>query len=135
MDKINAARQQNDYLTILELGKQNKALSVLTVYAYVNRNNAGVTGDGATRINVNGVPYAYHTNQDNYGNTASSYWLLFGNWSSAKPGQYGLNFHFTYPNKTPYIENIVIIIFGADDRIQELLKTVNWSEVQNGLTP
>ncbi len=135
VEKIKAATQQTDYQTALDVGKQYKALSNFTVYAYINRNNASVTDTGVTRITVNGVPLAYHTNQGYYDNFTNSYWLLFGNWTTAKPGQYGLNFHFNHPNKTPYIENIVIISEGADDRIKELLKTVNWSEVQNGLTP
>jgi hypothetical protein len=47
----------------------------------------------------------------------------------------GLALPFGHPDNTPYIENIVVHLWGADDRIQELLKTVHWSEVNAALAP
>ncbi len=134
VDKINEATASQDYPTALQVGKQYRALSQLSVYAYINYSRAEVTESGVTRLDVPGVPYAYHTGHGHYGNFTTSYWLLFGNWAAARHDQDGLGFHFTHQRQTPYIENVVIIIQGADDRIAELLKTVDWSQMQHALT-
>jgi hypothetical protein len=134
-EKIATAMQQSDYATVQKLGKQNKAVSWLTVDVYINRRTANVFLTNHTktsRLNVNGIPYAYKTKGDD-GET--EYSLLFGNWETAQSGEYGLSYHFKHPHVTPYIENIVFILHGADDRIQQLLKTVSWADVQNALTP
>jgi len=132
VDKIMDASQKGDYQTTLSLGKQNELLSRFTVDVYINRKIAEVTGKRSKKITVNGVPYAYHLDEDS--NTPARYCLLFGNWATARPNEYGLGFHFIHPHKTPFIENVAFIIQGADDRVQQLLKTINWSEVQNALT-
>ena len=66
----------------------------------------------------------------------SAYVLAFGNWQDAKwdAANSGYHFNFVHPQNTPYIENIVIQIFGADDRIQQLLKTIDWNAVNEGMT-
>jgi len=134
-DKITAAMQQSDFATVQQLGKQNKALSWLTVDVYINRHTANVyPGNHAktTKLNVTGIPYAYKTKGDG---GEIEYSLLFGNWETAQNGEYGLNYHFKRPHVTPYIENIVFIVHGADDRIQQLFKKVAWADIQNALTP
>lgn len=136
--KINDALQQGDNNKVLELGKQLKALSWLTVDVYINRRVVNVfAADKGKNIKLSsmGAGYCYQIKKDQYGNNANSYWLLFGNWQTATNGGYGLTYHFKHPPVTPYIENIAITITGADDRIQELLKTINWSELQDALTP
>lgn len=69
-------------------------------------------------------------------NTPDSYVLVFGNWSTAKlrPSFDDYGFKFIHPKETPYIENIVIIISGNNDRIKELFKTIDWEKVNDGLT-
>jgi hypothetical protein len=66
----------------------------------------------------------------------SAYVLVFGNWQTAKwdAGNKWYRFHFAHPQNTPYIENIVIQIFGADDRIKKLLKTIDWNMANEGMT-
>jgi hypothetical protein len=61
--------------------------------------------------------------------------LAFGNWSTARPSQdYGdYRFHFIHPYG-PFIENIVIILMGNEQRIKELLQKIDWNEVNNGLS-
>lgn len=70
------------------------------------------------------------------GQDAACYVLLFGDWTisprSTFPGTYG--YHFVHAAGTPYIENIVIKLHGADDRIQELLKAIDWTRVNQALT-
>jgi hypothetical protein len=83
---------------------------------------------------VPGAAMAYHatTNPFNHG---SAYVLLFGNWQGAKwdAGKTAYPFHFVHPQNTAFIENVVIQIYGADDRIQDLLKKVDWNGVNAGM--
>jgi hypothetical protein len=136
-ENVNDAIAKGDLTKAQELGKENKKYSSFTVDVYINRKIASINPDesGTIRTKVKSVDYCYHTNKDQYDNVTNSYFLLFGNWKTAKNGQYGLHYSFTRPHKTPYIENIVIIIKGADDYIQLLLKNVDWSLIQNALTP
>jgi len=64
----------------------------------------------------------------------NSYVLAFGNWGTAKLQNDWYQFHFTHPLATPYIENIVIIIYGAPDRVQEILHNTDWKKINEGLT-
>lgn len=41
---------------------------------------------------------------------------------------------FVHPPDTPFIENIEVRIFGSEDRIKELLRKVDWKQVNNALT-
>ena len=66
----------------------------------------------------------------------SSCWIVFGNWDAAiwnmETHQY--RFPFAHPAHTPFIENMVVMISGADDRILEMLKSINWEQMNAGLT-
>ncbi|MBN8858938.1 MAG: hypothetical protein J0H29_11155 [Sphingobacteriales bacterium] len=66
----------------------------------------------------------------------AGYVLSFGNWSTAKfrQGYNDYRFHFVHPNNSPFIENIVIIIMGNEQRIKELLSKINWNDINNGLS-
>ena len=87
-------------------------------------------------LRIPGVALAYKVRDDSHAHGAA-YVLLFGDWQKAKwdAAHGGLAFSFAHAENTPYIENIVVQLWGADDRIQELLKTVHWSEVHTALTP
>jgi hypothetical protein len=39
-----------------------------------------------------------------------------------------------HPPNSPFIENIEIRIYGADDRIQELLHKIDWKQINAALT-
>jgi hypothetical protein len=41
---------------------------------------------------------------------------------------------FIHKPGTPFIENIEVRIFGSEDRIKELLRTVDWNQVNAALT-
>lgn len=64
------------------------------------------------------------------------YVFAFGDWSSARLNAADklYDFHFVHPPASPYLENIVIKLHGADDRIQEMLKAVDWTRVNDALT-
>jgi hypothetical protein len=66
----------------------------------------------------------------------AGYLLAFGNWSTAKPSRDydDYRFHFIHPDGDPFIENIVILIKGNEQRIKELLKEIDWNEVNKGLS-
>ena len=64
------------------------------------------------------------------------YILVFGDWSTARLNAADklYDFHFVHPAASPYLEDIVIKLHGADDRIQEMLKAVDWRRVDDALT-
>jgi len=95
--------------------------------------------DGAMDLKIPGCYFAWKQQHDNLigtdRNLENSYVLVFGNWANVKSSGNGFyNFHFTHPPLAPYIENIVIIISGNNERISELLHKTNWNEINNGLT-
>jgi hypothetical protein len=132
-----ALTQQGSYKDAEALGKQVKSINKIIVDVYINRQNTHINepGSAGTKISVGGVPVCYKINTSHDGIKENTYWLLFGNWQSSAVGRYGLAYHFVHPPKTPFIENITVVIAGADDRIQELLKTIDWHPLQSALTP
>ncbi|MGA7613543.1 MAG: hypothetical protein WBX15_00040 [Thermoanaerobaculia bacterium] len=64
------------------------------------------------------------------------YLLVFGNWKTARKNEpdHLYDFHFVHPAAAPYLENVVIELHGAEDRIQEMLKSVDWTRVNQALT-
>ncbi|HVZ20730.1 MAG TPA: hypothetical protein VG871_06695, partial [Vicinamibacterales bacterium] len=62
--------------------------------------------------------------------------LAYGDWSTATPASGGrlVTFKFTHPPASPYLENIIVTIDGAEDRVDELLKTVDWTKLNDALT-
>jgi len=94
----------------------------------------GSAPDANRDLKLPGVALAYAVRADKP-EAEVSYVLLFGNWQNANwdPSLQALHFHFTHQKGTPFIENIVIRIRGADDRIAELLRKTSWSEINAGL--
>ena len=41
---------------------------------------------------------------------------------------------FVHKPDTPFIENIEVRIFGSEDRIKELLRKIDWRQVNTALT-
>src|SRR5215831_1621043 len=64
------------------------------------------------------------------GGVGGCYVLAYGDWKSARlnASRDRYDFHFAHPAGSPYLENIVIQLKGADDRIQEMLKA-DWARV------
>jgi hypothetical protein len=77
-----------------------------------------------------------HQDRNNPFSHGVAYVLFF---SSTKNGRWEevndvyRNF-FVHPPDTPYIENIEVRIFGPEDRIKELLRKIDWKQVNSALT-
>ena len=41
---------------------------------------------------------------------------------------------FVHPPNTPYIENLEVRIYGSEDRIKELLRKIDWKQLNSALT-
>lgn len=91
-------------------------------------------------LKIPGVYFAYKESNDddktlhNVDHGKSAYVLAFGNWSTAKFEDQNYQFHFNHPLGTPYIENIVILIYGAPDKVQDVLHNTDWKKINEGLT-
>jgi hypothetical protein len=130
-------QEEPDMSKKMAIGQALQALNSVEVEVHFN---SAVSIDapppgGKSYIQVPGTAMAYHATANPYTHGAA-YVLLFGNWQglkySAEHNAY--QFHFAHPQNTPFIENIVIQIYGADDRIQELLKKIDWNAVNEGVT-
>jgi hypothetical protein len=77
---------------------------------------------------------AHKVPSDVCGGAPACYVLAFGDWKSARLGgsRDRYDFHFAHPAGSPFLENIVIQLKGADDRIQEMLKA-DWARVAAAL--
>lgn len=129
-DRINELMQQQPipYDSVKALGEKQKSMSNVTVYVYINRKTLDITPDPKTDLKIPGVALAQKAPGEYFkSNKGYSYWLCFGNWRTA-------DFKFKHPNNTPFIENIVVIFFGAEDRVQELLNKIDWKILNAALT-
>ena len=63
------------------------------------------------------------------------YVLVYGDWKTARlsASHEYYDFHFVHPAASPYLENIVIRLKGSDERIQEMLKSADWTRVTASL--
>jgi hypothetical protein len=72
---------------------------------------------------------AHKVTPDVCGDAATTcYVLVYGDWQTARTSGERYGFHFVHPAASPYLENIVIRLHGADDRLQEMLKA-DWTRV------
>lgn len=138
-DRINELMKQQPapYDSILALGDKMESLSNITVYVYINRENLETHPDPKKDLSIPGAAFAHRdTGQYFQSEKGYSYYLGFGNWKAATwDAAHGwLHFNFIHPRHTPYIENIVVIFFGADDRVKELLNKVDWKILNDALT-
>jgi hypothetical protein len=77
-----------------------------------------------------------HPDRNNPFGHGAAYVLFFSN---GRPGKWDeangvYRTVFVHPPNTPFIENLEIRIYGADDRIQELLHKIDWKQVNAALT-
>ena len=109
-------------------------LNELHVYAYINRNN--ISGRPAADVKVKGSAKVTKTNEGYMAyDYFKSYYISFGNWKKAKWNADDNLYDFKFKNtKTPSIQNIVIIMTGAQDRMKELMNKIDWSVLNKALT-
>ena len=77
-----------------------------------------------------------HQDRDNPFNHGVAYVLFFSNGRLGKWDDTNSVYRnvFVHKPNTPYIENVEIRIYGAEDRIKELLRTIDWKQVNLALT-
>jgi hypothetical protein len=77
-----------------------------------------------------------HQDRDNPFGHGVAYVLFFSNGRTGKWDETNSVYRNTFIHKpnTPYIENLEIRIYGAEDRIKQLLRTINWQQVNAALT-
>ena len=115
------------------LNNKLQELNELHVYAYINR--ANISGRPATDVRVKGSAMVTKTNEGYMANDYfTSYYIAFGNWKSAKWNADDYLYDFKFKDtKTPTIQNIVIIMTGAQDRMKELMTKIDWSVLNKAI--
>jgi len=120
------------------IGRKVRPLTTLTAYAYINLGTVDVRQVPEAGLQVAGAAFVYAVdpNEAFCQSGASCYLLGFGNWQSArrKPGEQALHFQFAHKPGTPFVENVVIRLTGAQDRIRQLFQTVGWNALNDALT-
>ncbi len=133
MEKFKAAPM--DPAVQAEIQKASKPMT-LKVNVHFNRLSESLDGPPASLqdLKLPGTAMAFRSKPDKYGEV--SVLLLYGNWKVATwdASNSWLRFHFKRKGLYPAIENIAIDMTGSPDRIDELLKSVDWTVVNRGLT-
>jgi len=77
-----------------------------------------------------------HPDRDNPFNHGVAFVLFFSNGRLGRWDETNAVYRNTFIHKpnTPYIENLEIRIYGAEDRIRELLRKLDWKQVNSALT-
>jgi hypothetical protein len=115
------------------LNNKLQELNELHVYAYINR--ANISGRPYTDMKVKGCAMVTKTNEGYMANDYfKSYYIAFGDWKSAKWNADDDLYDFKFKDtKTPSIQNIVIIMTGARDRMKELMNKIDWSVLNKAI--
>jgi hypothetical protein len=95
-----------------------------------------VTGPDSKRDRkIPGATFVHEDRNNPFGHGVA-YVLFFSN---GRPGRWEevngvYRYKFVHPPNTPFIENMEIRIFGAEDRVQELMHKIDWKQVNAALT-
>ncbi|HET9184172.1 MAG TPA: hypothetical protein VFP59_18765 [Candidatus Angelobacter sp.] len=120
-----------------ELNRQVEDLTVVQVQVRLNQPRITVNPKPENNhdLHIPGTALAYKINNDEF-STGSGYVLLFGNPQALSWNSYHnwFDYKFMQGGNAPSLENVEFLISGAEDRIQQLLHTVDWNEVNNALT-
>lgn len=132
-EKLTSTTDPNE---MARLAKQRKVTN-LTVEVHFNALCVGMDSApaAASDLHIAGTAAAYHIKPTKFSRGAAVV-LLFGNWKAASwNGDNGCDrFKFKHAAHQPVIENVVIQIDGSPERIDQLLKSVKWDEVNSALT-
>jgi len=131
MGQLQQLMTGGDYAAQRRVGGRMRSLSDVTVDVYINRADFSVdtTVPGTTRVVVPGAALAYRVPPDSSLETQGpTYVIGFGKW-------HGQRYTFVHRSRTAAIENIVVQMRGADDRIRELLSRIDWRPLDAVLTP
>lgn len=139
-----SVKEQEDFMSksnptmdsITAIGDKAEELNEIDVYAYVNTtlikgkpvNDPGINVRGASLVTK--LNHGYYQ-KDNW----ISYFLAFGNWKGLKYNNEFNCYYYKFRNtKTSSIQNIVIVMTGAPDRMKELMNKIDWSVLNKALT-
>ena len=132
-EKLTATTDPNE---MARLAKQRKVTN-LSVEVHFDVLCVGMDAapTAASDLHIPGTAAAYHLKPAKFGRGAAVV-LLFGNWKTAAwNAEIGCDrFKFKRAAHQPAIENVVIQIDGSPERIDQLLKSVKWDEVNDALT-
>lgn len=121
------------YDRIEKLGNTMRELSQLQVYVYVNRANIegrAVSGNPAPgAAMVTRIDRGYFAYDD-----WKSYFIAFGNWKTARWNAADHLHEFRFARcSSPCIQNIVVVMTGAPDRMKELMGKIDWNVLNEAL--
>jgi hypothetical protein len=136
---------------VRRLLQEKKADSVEAAYAKMEKIsvihmdievNSGTVGLGSfprqnKLLPIPAASKAFIVTQDN--NTTrrtGAFVLAFGNWQNAKYDSENKCYRFSFqrPPQSPYVENITLEIYGANDTINEVLRKAGWNILNEALT-
>ncbi len=137
LPKLQKMAAEKDLTQKQILGAEAQDLMHLQVQVHINRLVVPmITGpDSKVDPKVPGATFV-HQDRNNPFSHGVAYVLFFSNGKTGRWEEVNdvyRNF-FVHPPGTPFIENIEVRIFGSEDRIKELLRKVDWKQVNNALT-
>jgi hypothetical protein len=136
--KLGAGKDASTEMSeIQRLGQQMKQLEEVTIEVCGNSPDieAAALAPDKPSLLPHVIAHKVVGNDDVCGvDIPACYVLAYGDWTHARHNGSAYDYRFAHPAATPYLENVVIKLHGADDRIQELLKAVDWTSVNQALT-
>lgn len=126
-----------------KLTEEYQHLSEVSIEVHVNQKNIDVKPVKGNKedLKIPGCYFSYKLDKDpiTHQDLTGEYVLVFGNWKTVKLKYYSnmpvYEFSFTHSKGSPFVENIVIILKGNNNRIKEILQKTDWSAINKGLTP
>ena len=123
----------------LAIGEKVGKLRYLSLEAHINLTVLEVpAGANPHAADVRGAALVYMLDQDacawNDDSRGPCWVLAFGDWQHATRDGDMLNYHYQHKDLTPYVENVVIHMRGAEDRVKEMLQKADWPALVAGLT-
>jgi len=84
---------------------------------------------------IPGVTFVHHDRDNPFGHGVA-YILFFSNGRAGKWDETNSVYRnqFVHPPNTPFIENLEMRIYGPEDRVKHLLRTLDWKQVNAALT-
>jgi hypothetical protein len=143
-DKLSdGSLDANDSKAMEQATKEGEKINgMINLYVEVMVNGINIPFNPAKRegidLKIPGCFFAWKQKPDNnfrganY-NTPESYVLAFGSWGNARYADRNYQFTFSHPKGAPVIENVIIVISGSKERIQQLFRSINWNKVNEVL--
>ncbi len=136
MSQIEMSKDNPTYDSLIAIGNQLSELYEIDAYAYINDNYIEGRPINEHDINVRGASMVTKLNRGYFADENwTSYFLAFGNWKNIKLNKEFNCYYYKFKNtKTSSIQNIVIVLTGAPDRMKELMNKIDWVVLNKALT-